>query len=220
MKIKYISDDYELYLIQQRYSFQYDLIIDCISKKDNFTMYKVQKTCRSDPSDIIYHAFYYDHQRKHTPLDIAVNSRTNIIEYISFFVSDSMKINSNQFDSLFIDKNEYCLFSMIECNDTHRYFKIENEKDNFVYFYENNSIFYLNNRHPCSLNMYCICDFCWLLIVAAAVFFAAGLWKLRRQPADDAGGRELRRLRIENRTLWLFIALLLLVSRIDRICEF
>ena len=34
------------------------------------------------------------------------------------------------------------------------------------------------------------------------------------------GGRELRRLRIENRTLWLFIALLLLVSRIDRICEF
>lgn len=75
-----------------------------------------------------------------------------------------MKINSNQFDSLFIDKNEYCLFSMIECNDTHRYFKIENEKDNFVYFYENNSIFYLNNRHPCSLNMYCICDFCWLLI--------------------------------------------------------
>ena len=108
MKIKYISDDYELYLIQQRYSFQYDLIIDCISKKDNFTMYKVQKTCRSDPSDIIYHAFYYDHQRKHTPLDIAVNSRTNIIEYISFFVSDSMKINSNQFDSLFIDKNEYC----------------------------------------------------------------------------------------------------------------
>ena len=92
MKIKYISDDYELYLIQQRYSFQYDLIIDCISKKDNFTMYKVQKTCRSDPSDIIYHAFYYDHQRKHTPLDIAVNSRTNIIEYISFFVSDSMKI--------------------------------------------------------------------------------------------------------------------------------
>ena len=57
MKIKYISDDYELYLIQQRYSFQYDLIIDCISKKDNFTMYKVQKTCRSDPSDIIYHAF-------------------------------------------------------------------------------------------------------------------------------------------------------------------
>ena len=50
--------------------------------------------------------------------------------------------------------------------------------------------------------------------------FAAGLWKLRRQPADDAGGRELRRLRIENRTLWLFIALLLLVSRIDRICEF
>lgn len=33
MKIKYISDDYELYLIQQRYSFQYDLIIDCISKK-------------------------------------------------------------------------------------------------------------------------------------------------------------------------------------------
>lgn len=30
-------------------------------------MYKVQKTCRSDPSDIIYHAFYYDHQRKHTP---------------------------------------------------------------------------------------------------------------------------------------------------------
>lgn len=27
-------------------------------------------------------------------------------------------------------------------------------------------------------------------------------------------------LRIENRTLWLFIALLLLVSRIDRICEF
>lgn len=47
-------------------------------------MYKVQKTCRSDPSDIIYHAFYYDHQRKHTPLDIAVNSRTNIIEYISF----------------------------------------------------------------------------------------------------------------------------------------
>lgn len=30
MKIKYISDDYELYLIQQRYSFQYDLIIDCI----------------------------------------------------------------------------------------------------------------------------------------------------------------------------------------------
>ena len=38
------------------------------------------------------------------------------------------------------------------------------EKDNFVYFYENNSIFYLNNRHPCSLNMYCICDFCWLLI--------------------------------------------------------
>lgn len=164
MKIKYISDDYELYLIQQRYSFQYDLIIDCISKKDNFTMYKVQKTCRSDPSDIIYHAFYYDHQRKHTPLDIAVNSRTNIIEYISFFVSDSMKINSNQFDSLFIDKNEYCLFSMIECNDTHRYFKIENEKDNFVFFYENNSIFYLNNRHPCSLNMYCICDFCWLLI--------------------------------------------------------
>ena len=164
MKIKYISDDYELYLIQQRYSFQYDLIIDCISKKDNFTMYKVQKTCRSDPSDIIYHAFYYDHQRKHTPLDIAVNSRTNIIEYISFFVSDSMKINSNQFDSLFIDKNEYCLFSMIECNDTHRYFKIENEKDNFVYFYENDSIFYLNNRHPCSLNMYCICDFCWLLI--------------------------------------------------------
>ena len=56
--------------------------------------------------------------------------------------------------------------------------------------------------------------------IAAAVFFAAGLWKLRRQPADDAGGRELRRLRIENRTLWLFIALLLLVSRIDRICEF
>ena len=33
-----------------------------------------------------------------------------------------------------------------------------------VYFYENDSIFYLNNRHPCSLNMYCICDFCWLLI--------------------------------------------------------
>ena len=48
--------------------------------------------------------------------------------------------------------------------DDHRYFKIENEKDNFVYFYENDSIFYLNNRHPCSLNMYCICDFCWLLI--------------------------------------------------------
>ena len=62
--------------------------------------------------------------------------------------------------------------------------------------------------------------FVLVLIVAAAVFFAAGLWKLRRQPADDAGGRELRRLRIENRTLWLFIALLLLVSRIDRICEF
>ena len=61
--------------------------------------------------------------------------------------------------------------------------------------------------------------FVLVLIVAAAVFFA-GLWKLRRQPADDAGGRELRRLRIENRTLWLFIALLLLVSRIDRICEF
>lgn len=33
-------------------------------------MYKVQKTCRSVPSDIIYHAFYYDHQRKHTPLMI------------------------------------------------------------------------------------------------------------------------------------------------------
>ena len=49
--------------------------------------------------------------------------------------------------------------------------------------------------------------FVLVLIVAAAVFFAAGLW-------------ELRRLRIENRTLWLFIALLLLVSRIDRICEF
>ena len=48
--------------------------------------------------------------------------------------------------------------------------------------------------------------FVLVLIVAAA--------------ADDAGGRELRRLRIENRTLWLFIALLLLVSRIDRICEF
>ena len=41
--------------------------------------------------------------------------------------------------------------------------------------------------------------FVLVLIVAAAVFFAAGLWKLRRQPADDAGGRELRRLRIENR---------------------
>ena len=38
--------------------------------------------------------------------------------------------------------------------------------------------------------------FVLVLIVAAAVFFAAGLWKLRRQPADDAGGRELRRLRI------------------------
>ena len=62
--------------------------------------------------------------------------------------------------------------------------------------------------------------FVLVLIEEAAVFFAAGLWKLRRQPADDAGGRELRRLRIENRTLWLFIALLLLVSRIDRICEF
>ena len=31
---------------------------------------------------------------------------------------------------------------------------------------------------------------------------------------------KFRRLRIENRTLWLFIALLLLVSRTDRICEF
>jgi len=55
---------------------------------------------------------------------------------------------------------------------------------------------------------------------AAGVFSAAGVGNRRRQPADDAGGRELRRLRIENRTLWLFIALLLLVSRIDRICEF
>ena len=62
--------------------------------------------------------------------------------------------------------------------------------------------------------------FVLFLILAAAVFFAPGLWNLPRQPADDAGGRELRRLRIENRTLWLFIALLLLVSRIDRICEF
>ena len=62
--------------------------------------------------------------------------------------------------------------------------------------------------------------FVLVLIVAAAVFFAAGLWKLRRQPADDAGGRELRRLRIENRTLWLFIALLPLRRRTARICEF
>lgn len=55
MKIKYISDDYELYLIQQRYSFQYDLIIDCIKcKKIISQCIKVQKTCRSDPSDIIY----------------------------------------------------------------------------------------------------------------------------------------------------------------------
>ena len=35
--------------------------------------------------------------------------------------------------------------------------------------------------------------FVLVLIVAAAVFFAAGLWKLRRQPADDAGGKKHRR---------------------------
>ena len=34
--------------------------------------------------------------------------------------------------------------------------------------------------------------FVLVLIVAAAVFFAAGLWKLRRQPADDAAGRVSR----------------------------
>lgn len=162
MKIKYISDHYELYLLQQQYNFQYDLIIDRISKRDNFTMYKVQKTHRSNPGDIIFHTFYYDRQRKHTPLDIAVNSRTNIIEYISLFVSDSMKKERDQIDSTFIDKKEYCLFSMVECNDNHRYFK--NENDNYVYFCENSSIVYLNNSHPCRLNMYCISDFCWLLI--------------------------------------------------------
>ena len=56
------------------------------------------------------------------------------------------------------------------------------------------------------------------LIVAAAVFFAVDLWRLRSLPAEDADGKALRRLRIENRTLWLFIALLLLVSRVERIC--
>ena len=40
----------------------------------------------------------------------------------------------------------------------------------------------------------------------------------RRRAVETAPSA--RRLRIENRTLWLFIALLLLVSRIDRICEF
>ena len=56
------------------------------------------------------------------------------------------------------------------------------------------------------------------LIVAAAVFFAVDLWRLRSLHAEDADGKALRRLRIENRTLWLFIALLLLVSRVERIC--
>jgi hypothetical protein len=164
MKIKYIPDEYELYLLQQKYSLQYDLITDCISKSDNFTMYKVQKTYRSNPGDIIYHTFYYDCQKKHTPLDIAVNSRTDIVEYISFFVSDSMKINSNQSDSIFIDKNQYCLLSMNECDDNHRYFTAENQTDDFVYFCENDCIVYLRDSHPRSLNLYCVCDFCWLLI--------------------------------------------------------
>lgn len=164
MKIKYISDDYELYLLQQQYDLQYDLIIDRISERDNFTMYKVQKTDRSDPGDAIFHTFYYDHQRKHTPLDIAVNSRTNIVEYISFFVSDSMKINSAQSDLLFVDKNEFCLLNMNECDDTRRYFKFVDKMADFVYFYENNCIVYLNNIHPCNLNLYYFCDFCWLLI--------------------------------------------------------
>lgn len=60
--------------------------------------------------------------------------------------------------------------------------------------------------------------FVLVLIVAAAVLFTVDLWKLRRLPDEDTDGKALRRLRIENRTLWLFIALLLLVSRIEHIC--
>jgi hypothetical protein len=75
-----------------------------------------------------------------------------------------MKIDSNQSDSVFIDKNEYCLLSMNECDDNHRYFKAVNQTADFVYFYENSCIVYLSNRHPYSLNLYYVCDFCWLLI--------------------------------------------------------
>ena len=59
--------------------------------------------------------------------------------------------------------------------------------------------------------------FVLVLIVAAAVSFAVDLWRLRSLPAEDADGKALHRLRIENRALWLFIALLLLVSRVERI---
>lgn len=175
MKIEYISDYYDFYILQQQHSLQYNLITDRISNKDNFTMYKIEKTIRSNPSDIIYHIFYYDGIRKHTPLDIAVNSKTNIIEYISFFISDPMEINYDKSDTLFTVHDEYCLLDINECDDNTRYFEVKNKKAKYVYFYENGCIIYLNKIHPNNLNMYYICDFCWLLIGEDNEIYGVGI---------------------------------------------
>ena len=46
-------------------------------------MYKVQKTCRSDPSDIIYHAFYYDPQRKRYTINDLMSDDIGVLEEIT-----------------------------------------------------------------------------------------------------------------------------------------
>lgn len=61
----------------------------------------------------------------------------------------------------------------------------------------------------------------WSLLVVLIVlvgFFALDLWRLYHLPPQEGDKAQIIRLSIRNRWLYLVLAVLLIVSRLDRMC--
>lgn len=92
-----------------------------------------------------YHYFYED--KKKPPLDIAVNPRNNMIEYISFFVQDEkIKLNKPNIEIELVNRNiEFCDFSFDKDYLEERLIK------SFALNFDNNNLYLLDEE--CSVDL-------------------------------------------------------------------
>ncbi len=143
----------------------YNVYREIISETDHYTMYKITRNSCSDLNSILYHCMFYLESGEITPQEIVVNSKTNIIEKITLFVSQNTNYKISIADYCISEKKYECDIILNECTDNWkgRFLKIVKDSS-LLWGSEGHFLYFIFSDAPKVLNAYYVSQNCRILV--------------------------------------------------------